>query len=248
MWVVAGHIPIIVDVDRLLKRTTVILKTSNSHMGIQLQTSTYMKRATIERKTRSIDCFQHRCLIARHRALSAKLPTLIVKTWHSSVRMVCVWLLVWLSEFGVLLNCCILSSQLKLIRARNTSRHDQPLISATHKIRRRVTTHVDDIDWCGGWARTRIHSWYHTMHHFCSTNVDEPCTSKLATALHIAQFRWIGELTSRILHSQLCSRLNLRFFFNKTGKPRFFGNPKNACFSKNLGNLVVGCRAELFDP
>ena len=80
MWVVAGHIPIIVDVDRLLKRTTVILKTSNSHMGIQLQTSTYMKRATIERKTRSIDCFLHRCLIARHRALSAKLPTLIVKT------------------------------------------------------------------------------------------------------------------------------------------------------------------------
>ena len=80
MWVVAGHIPIIVDVDRLLKRTTVMLKTSNSHMGIQLQTSTYMKRATIERKTRSIDCFQHCCLIARHRALSAKLPTLIVKT------------------------------------------------------------------------------------------------------------------------------------------------------------------------
>ena len=80
IWVVAGHIPIIVDVDRLLKRTTVILKTSNSHMGIQLQTSTYMKRATIERKTRSIDCFLHRCLIARHRALSAKLPTLIVKT------------------------------------------------------------------------------------------------------------------------------------------------------------------------
>ena len=124
-----------------------------------------MKRATIERKTRSIDCFLHRCLIARHRALSAKLPTLIVKTWHSSVRMVCVWLLVWLSEFGVLLNCCILSSQLKLIRARNTSRHAQPLISATHKIRRRVTTHVDDIVWCGGWARTRIHSWYHTMYH-----------------------------------------------------------------------------------
>ena len=80
MWVVASHIPIIVDVDRLLTRTTVILKTSNSHMGIQLQTSTYMKRATIERKTRSIDCFLHRCLIARHRALSAKLPTLIVKT------------------------------------------------------------------------------------------------------------------------------------------------------------------------
>ena len=80
IWVVAGHIPIIVDVDRLLKRTTVILKTSNSHMGIQLQTSTYMKRATIERKTRSIDCFLHRCLIARHRALIAKLPTLIVKT------------------------------------------------------------------------------------------------------------------------------------------------------------------------
>ena len=234
MWVVAGHIPIIVDVDRLLKRTIVIVRTSNSHMGIQLQISTYMKRATIERKTRSIDCFLHRCLIARHRALSAKLPTLIVKTWHSSVRMVCVWLLVWLPEFGVLLNCCILSSQLKLIRARNTSRHDQPLISATHKITRRVTTHVDDSDWCGGWARTRIHSWYHTMHHFCSTNVDEPCTSKLATALHIAQFRWIGELTSRILHSQLCSRLNLRFFFNKTGKPRFFGNPKNACFSKIL--------------
>ena len=80
IWVVAGHIPIIVDVDRLLKRTIVIVRTSNSHMGIQLQISTYMKRATIERKTRSIDCFLHRCLIARHRALIAKLPTLIVKT------------------------------------------------------------------------------------------------------------------------------------------------------------------------
>ena len=80
IWVVAGHIPIIVDVDRLLKRTIVIVRTSNSHMGLQLQTSTYMKRATIERKTRSIDCFLHRCLIARHRALIAKLPTLIVKT------------------------------------------------------------------------------------------------------------------------------------------------------------------------
>ena len=82
IWVVAGHIPIIVDVDRLLKRTIVIVRTSNSHRGLQLQIiiNTYMKRATIERKTRSIDCFLHRCLIARHRALIAKLPTLIVKT------------------------------------------------------------------------------------------------------------------------------------------------------------------------
>jgi len=218
-----------------------------------------MKRATIERKTRSIDCFLHRCLIARHRALSAKLPTLIVKTWHSSVRMVCVWLLVWLSEFGVLLNCCILSNQfdyvMKLIRARNTSRHDQPLNMATHKITRRVTTHVDDNDWCGDCARIRIHSCYHTMHHICSTNVDEPCTSKLATALYIAQFRWISELTDRcsLVYPQDFTLTNVQSLeylgiFNKTGKPPFFGFPKNGGFSKFLEIQFFGCRATLFDP
>ena len=37
IWVVAGHIPIIVDVDRLLKRTIVIVRTSNSHRGLQLK-------------------------------------------------------------------------------------------------------------------------------------------------------------------------------------------------------------------
>ena len=37
IWVVAGHIPILMDVDRLLKRIIVIVRTSDSHRGLQLK-------------------------------------------------------------------------------------------------------------------------------------------------------------------------------------------------------------------
>ena len=128
---------------------------------------------------------------------------------RSTVRVL---LLVCLKEFGVLLHCCVPSNQfgsvVKLLRARNTSRHEQPLNMTKHKITRHVTTHADNNDWGGGCAHISIHSYYHMLHHICSTNVEESCTCKLAATLDIAQFRWISALTDR------CSLVYPQVFYN----------------------------------
>ena len=149
-----------------------------------------------------------------------------------------VLLLVCLKEFGVLLHCYVPSNQfgsvMKLLRARNTSRHEQPLNMTTHKIPRHVTTHADNNDWGGGCAHISIHSYYHTLHHICSTNAEESCTSKLAAALYIAQFRWISELTDRcslvypqvFLQSQMISCLDILDFSTKLKKTDFSGSRK----------------------
>ena len=61
IWDVAGHLTILIVVDRPLKNTRVIVWTSNTPRGSKLKNNmnTWMKRDTLDITTTCMDCFMH---------------------------------------------------------------------------------------------------------------------------------------------------------------------------------------------